>query len=66
MNLQGWETIIQQIVGELNGEPKASGRNRVLMKWRSKLEKEPPHLQVHQIDEIIREARRRIEAADGS
>ena len=56
-----WETIIQRIVDETNHEPKEAGKNRILVEWRAKLEKEPPHLPLHQIDEIVREVRRRLD-----
>lgn len=57
------ETIVRQIVDELNHEPKKAGKNRVLMGWRVKLEKEPPHLRLHDIDEIMREVWRRLGTA---
>ena len=63
MNPEEQRTIVQQIVEESNHEPKESGKSRVLMEWRAKLEKEPPHLQLHQIDEIVREVRRRLGTA---
>ena len=66
MALEQWETIIQQIVDDSNLEPKDSGKQRLLVGWRAKLEKEPPHLRLHQIDEIVREVRRRLESTDGS
>ena len=55
-----WETIIQQIVDDSNHEPKEAGKHRLLVGWRAKLEKEPPHLRLHEIDEIVREVRRRL------
>jgi hypothetical protein len=58
------ETIIQQIVDQSNHEPREAGKRRLLKGWRAKLEKEPPQLSLHQIDEIVREVRRRLEAAD--
>ena len=64
-HLKKWETIIQQIVDETNQEPMEAGKNRLLVGWRAKLEKEPPHLPLHQIDEIVREVRRRLQAAGG-
>ena len=63
MVLNEHETIVRQIVDESNHEPKEAGKSRVLMGWRAKLEKEPPHLRLHQIDEIVREVRRRLETA---
>ena len=63
MILEEHETIVRQIVDESNHEPKEAGKSRVLMGWRAKLEKEPPHLRLHEIDEIVREVRRRLETA---
>jgi len=54
------ETIVRQIVNELNQESKKAGKNRVLMGWRTRLEKEPPHLRLHEIDEIMRVVWRRL------
>ena len=64
-HLKKWETIIQQIVDETNQEPTEAGKHRLLVGWRAKLEKEPPHLPLHQIDEIVREVRRRLQTAGG-
>ena len=61
MALEQWEAIIQKIVDESNHEPMKAGKHRVLVEWRAKLEKEPPHLSPQQIDEIVREVRRRLE-----
>ena len=60
MHLQDWEATIQEVVDECNHEQKEMGENNILMKWRVKLEKEPTLLEPFQIDEIIREARRRL------
>jgi hypothetical protein len=65
MNLKQWETIIQEIVDESNRELKESDKGRLLVRWRAKLEKEPPNLRLHQIDEIVREVRRRLDAEGG-
>ena len=65
MDVKKWETIIQQIVDETNQEPMEAGKHRLLVGWRAKLEKEPPHLPLHQIDEIVREVRRRLQTAGG-
>ena len=67
MALMEWESTVQKIVDELAQLPKEKGRDRLLMEWRVKLEKEPTRLRPHQIDEIVREARRRGESqiADG-
>ena len=65
MILREWETIIQQIVDESNSEPKESGKRRLLMRWRTKLEKEPPNLRLNQIDEIVREVWKRLQAEGG-
>ncbi len=66
MFLRKWETIIQQIVDDSNQEPRESGKHRLLVGWRAKLEKEPPYVPLHQIDEIVREVRRRLTPANGS
>jgi hypothetical protein len=65
MALNEWEAYVRQIVDESNLEPKEAGKHRLLVGWRAKLEKQPPHLKLHQIDEIVREVRRRLEAANG-
>jgi hypothetical protein len=59
MRLQEWEGTIQRIVAEYGQEKK--GADRILTAWRAKLEKEPTLLQPQQIDEIIREVRRRLD-----
>ncbi len=59
MRLQEWELTIQEMVDECNHEEKRS--DGILTKWRAKLEKEPSLLQPFQIDQIIREVRRRLD-----
>lgn len=54
------EAIIQRIVEEFNRASKEAGKQRVLVEWRAKLEKEPILLSLHQIDEIVRAARERF------
>ena len=60
MRLQEWEVTIQEIVDECNHEEKERSDDRILMNWRVKLEAEPTLLQPFQIDEIMREVRRRL------
>ena len=60
MKLQSWDATILQMIEESNREPKESGKYKVLIEWRSKLSKEPHSLQPFQIDEIIREFRKRL------
>lgn len=60
MNLKTWDATIQQIAEESNHEPKEAGKDKVLTAWRSKLEKEPLSLPPFQIDNIMREARKRF------
>ena len=60
MKLRDWEVTIQQMIEESNHEPKESGKYRVLTRWRAKLAQEPYHLQLYQIDEIVREFRDRL------
>ena len=63
MRLQEWEVTIQKIVDECNHEQEETGEDRILMKWRAKLEKEPALLKPFQIDEIMREVRQRLSNA---
>jgi len=60
MKLQDWEQTIQQIIEASNNEPKESGKYKVLTEWRSKLAKTERPLQPFQIDEIVREVRKRL------
>ena len=60
MKLHDWEQTLQQILQEYDHEPKESGKSRVLMGWRAKLAREPYLLQPYQIDEIVREVRKRL------
>jgi len=62
MNLRNWEDTIKQIADESNHEPKESGKHKVLTAWRAKLEKEPTNLAPFQIDDIVREVRKRLTA----
>ena len=59
MNLQSWDATINQIAAESIQE---GGKDKVLIAWRSKLEKEPTSLHPFQIDQIVRAARRRMTA----
>ncbi len=63
MNLKEWEPTIQKIVEESSHETKESGKQRILTEWRAKLEKEPTLLPPYQIDELMREVRRRLDSA---
>ena len=63
MQLKEWEPTIKQIADESNREPTEAGKQRVLTTWRAKLEKQPTALQAFQIDEIVREVRKRISVA---
>jgi hypothetical protein len=58
MRLDEWEVTIQKIFDECIHNQK--GGDKVLAKWRATLEREPNHLQPFQIDEIVREVRRRL------
>ena len=62
MRLEEWEVTIQKIIGECDHDHEQEGRgdDRILMKWRATLEEEPTALQPFQIDEIMREVRRRL------
>ena len=63
MNLKEWEPTIQGIVEASNRETKESGKQKILTEWRAKLEKEPTLLPPYQIDELMREVRRRLDSA---
>lgn len=63
MKLQEWEATIRQIVDASHEQPKESGKFRVLMEWRKALSLAPHLLQPHQIDEIVREVRKRLTLA---
>ena len=65
MRFQDWEVTIQGIIDECNHEPKDRSEDRILMKWRAKLEQEPTPLQPFQIDQIVREVRQRLSTAGG-
>jgi hypothetical protein len=60
MDLKAWETTIKQFVDDSNREPTDAGKGRLLRAWRAKLEEPPTSLQPFQIDEIVREVRRRL------
>lgn len=64
MNVNDREATIKQIADESNQEPREAGRQRILTAWRAKLEKEPTLLQPFQIDDIVREVRTRLIAAN--
>ena len=59
MNLQSWDATINQIAAE---SVQSGGKDKVLIAWRGKLEKEPTSLPPFQIDQIVREARKRMTA----
>jgi len=61
VRLEEWEVTIQKIIDEYNHEQ--MGMNNVLMKWRVKLEKEPPFLHPFEIDTIVRAVRSRLSNA---
>ena len=58
MRLHEWEVAIQEIVEKCKHEERR--QDRVLLEWRAKMEKEPSLLSPHQIDELVREVRRRL------
>ena len=60
MSLANWESTIKQIADDSNNQPKEWLKDRILIDWRAKLEKEPTSLKPFQIDEIVREVRKRV------
>jgi hypothetical protein len=65
MNLKAWEATICQIVDETSQKPRESGKQKILMAWRAKLEKEPNSLEPYQIDQIVKEVRKRLASVSG-
>ena len=63
MRLEEWDVTIQKMIDECNQEQ--SRPDRVLMKWRSTLGKEPTLLKPFQIDELVRVVRGRLSTATG-
>jgi hypothetical protein len=62
MSLQDREATIREIIVECNHEQKEGGEDKIFVKWRANLEKAPTLLKPFQIDQIVREARRRLES----
>ena len=60
MKLSDWEVTIQQMIVESNHEPKESGKQKGLRDWRAKLALEPHLLQPFQIEQLVREVRKRL------
>jgi hypothetical protein len=58
MRLENWEATMQEIVDECSRVQTTTGK--VLIAWRVRLEQEPTNLQPFQIDQIVREVRRRL------
>ena len=63
MDLKSWEPTVAQILAESNRQSTESGKQKVLMAWRAKLGNEPTALLPFQIDKVVREVRRRLDAA---
>ena len=61
MRLEEWKLTIQQITDECGHGQGRGDENRILTKWRAKLEEEPSLMRPFQIDQIIREVRRRLD-----
>jgi hypothetical protein len=62
MRFDDWEATIQKIIDECQQSQKRP--DAVLAKWRATLAKEPSLLQPFQIDQIVREVRRRLSGAN--
>ena len=60
LNLIAWESTIETIVREYDDETNEARKHKALIAWRVKLSLEPILLKPFQIDEIIREVRRRL------
>ena len=59
MNFKDWEVIIQRLSDTFNLEKTEWDKDRVLVAWRKSLGKESHQLEPYEIDEIVREVRRR-------
>ena len=57
------EAIADQILAEYRIKGKAAGREKALLAWRSKLQKEPTSLAPFQIDQIMRMVQARLTAS---
>jgi hypothetical protein len=66
MNLHKWEATIQQITDEFGLSPADGAQQRILAGWRGKLAAEPTSLLPFQIDQIVREVRRRFASTQPS
>jgi hypothetical protein len=60
MNLQSWDGTINQIANESNCVPSEAEKYKVLTNWRAKLQEEPSSLPPYQIDQIVREVRKKL------
>ena len=60
MNIQEWDSTINQIADESNQQPAEPGKQRVLVAWRAKLAREPASLPPFRIDQIVREVRKKL------
>lgn len=65
MNFANWEGFIKQIAAESHHEPREAGKQKILTDWRAKLQREPTSLQPFQIDEIMRQVRKRLDSGSG-
>lgn len=66
MQLQAWESTVKQIIDELKKNPREAMQRRTIDRWRRTLEAEPMRLQPFQIDQVMREVRRRLRFDSGS
>ena len=62
MNFAIWECFIKQIAAESLQEPREAGKQKILTDWRAGLQKEPTFLKPFQIDEIMRQVRKRLDS----
>ena len=59
MNLMDFEATIREMGDQVYFAPNELAKQRVMKTWRANLEKEPTSLLAFQVDEIIREVRKR-------
>jgi len=60
MLLKDWEVTIQQMTSETDHAPKESDKQKSLKAWRERLSLEPHLLKPFQIDQLVREVRKRL------
>jgi len=61
MNIENWEATIQKLVEACNLERGVWGKDRILIAWWKSLVRGSERLEPFEMDEIVREVRRRLQ-----